>query len=784
MAQEFKSEALEANKYITRQDCEVIPQEQEEFLEISASYWGINNSAREFIKEYNHPYSNWKFLSEHIKKIAIDNIWLYKKSDKRIFAVDMIIDFFKKIFEKAKSNEIKQNVMLTYLQFFDLLAGDGGASVYVRQLSKILDGIEKWIVDPELTQIFVEISGNFKTQLDISSGKNESPELAELSDRITGLIKQDLQLNLRFWQEQSDVLAWLSSEKHLLTRDYSADLVSVSKDRFAALLTQLNSLTTRKEIVRQIPSFKEIANSFRSATSVFDTASEKIYYLFYLLYLNGMNHLKDHLLWDINKLMKNISNQMDATQIEQFLKTSFGIFKVLMPEHEGTILDCIATLGKAMTDSGNENLINMLQNEIINLGFISPGEIYLTEDWQIHRNINHVKNIRVWMELTETAPEKYSRLLQALIVNLKIGGIFISDTDLFQKDVSKLLNSPIEPVYKQVKQLCRAFPVYFNEIGAEGELREVSTLMDEIGMRKDNLIHFMRKQVHTESNNTHIDLAKKILCFWYDGKKERLHNRIPEDVYESIDLSNVWFVGMHEVIVFLCDKLGVQPENLVSVKEQTISDTLDTFNSPDDLNTRRLKLFIRLQILLKEKYSFSTKNIISILHRYSFFNSAEIDELSEYLDDAKHDEAIKMTFDFMEQLNQVVFNPEKTESWENIYYKRHVAVGIPSMYGEYHEKKFEALGLIFRLEKLSAKLIEKEIMKINFSYLNANSLHKIFKILTYFNRGIRLDGIKNEVFNSNLQMLQYALTSKSFSLGQYINILQFIHKNIQEIINK
>ena len=111
-------------------------------------------------------------------------------------------------------------------------------------------------------------------------------------------------------------------------------------------------------------------------------------------------------------------------------------------------------------------------------------------------------------------------------------------------------------------------------------------------------------------------------------------------------------------------------------------------------------------------------------------------------------------------------------------------MGIPSIYGEYHEKKFEALGLIFRLERLSARLLDKQIAGINFNYLTANSLHKIFRILIHFNRGMMLDGINLQVFYSNIQMFQYALTSKSFSLGQYINIMQFIHTNIQEIINK
>ena len=53
-----------------------------------------------------------------------------------------------------------------------------------------------------------------------------------------------------------------------------------------------------------------------------------------------------------------------------------------------------------------------------------------------------------------------------MIVNLKLGGIFLSDTDLFQREITKILNSNISPYYKKVKQLTRIFPVYFNEIGA------------------------------------------------------------------------------------------------------------------------------------------------------------------------------------------------------------------------------------------------------------------------------------------------------------------------------
>ena len=111
------------------------------------------------------------------------------------------------------------------------------------------------------------------------------------------------------------------------------------------------------------------------------------------------------------------------------------------------------------------------------------------------------------------------RLLSALIINLRIGGIFIFDTDFFQKDITKLLNSDIFPIYKKVKQLAGIFPVYFNEIGAEGLLRDVSTKIDEITHRNDILIHFLRKQIHTEGNNSHIQITMDVIHFWYHKDK-------------------------------------------------------------------------------------------------------------------------------------------------------------------------------------------------------------------------------------------------------------------------
>ena len=93
-------------------------------------------------------------------------------------------------------------------------------------------------------------------------------------------------------------------------------------------------------------------------------------------------------------------------------------------------------------------------------------------------NPYHLPKIRCWMHIIESNPALYERLAAALNVQLRLGGVHIADTDLFQRDVTRFLDADIRPIYFVAKQLLRTLPVYFNEVGAEGELRVVSTQID------------------------------------------------------------------------------------------------------------------------------------------------------------------------------------------------------------------------------------------------------------------------------------------------------------------
>lgn len=379
---------------------------------------------------------------------------------------------------------------------------------------------------------------------------------------------------------------------------------------------------------------------------------------------------------------------------------------------------------------------------------------------------------------------RHGKVAQRLDCEPAAGGIFISDTDLFQREITKVLNSNISPYYKKVKQLTRIFPVYFNEIGAEGEIRKVTTTMDEISGRQDKLVHFLRKQVHTESNNTLIGLTLKIFRFWHDGDLDKLRPVLPVNVYSAIDKQSEWFAPVHQMVNEMCRINQSDPEALLMLSQPAFDQLLQQLETKNQRDMERLHDIHSLYAHLREKYSFESVNIIQLLQRYPFIAEAEIEKLDKALKTNDFKRSLRLIYGFMDKLRKIIFNPEESEGWENIYHKRHIAIGIPSMYGVYRENKFEALGLTFRLEKVATRLMEKVVGNINLDYISATTLEEIHVILDYFREGLELDGITNQSFNSNLQMLRYSLTSRSFSFDQYINIFQFIAQDIRRIIIK
>lgn len=769
----LQSKALEANLAQTRAEAITLPPEHEAFIALSKSHFGIHQKTREFFLEYHHPFSNRQFVVERWREILLRDFWFYGPLPDGEKAFGTLLDIGRRLAAEPLDGHLQEAVVETLLEFIGSHAEE--RIIRLPLIGQALDVLEEWVRRNE--PACIRASRQFKEHLP------KTAALADFSPRALALARTALERSVRFWESTADVEQWLLKHSDLFGGGWGAIASSLGKPYFAELQQKLSEAADWKAL-NEIPSFDEIAARFRQTAERFGTPLEKIYFLVHLLDLPGMSRLKDNLLWDINRLLRNIHKHVSGEALITFAANLMDLFEGLRAQLPGEVLDCLLTLGKELIDTEDGAVTDFFVHRLIAFGFTGPGEIRITPDWQIEVNPNHVKHIRVWLELFEYDARAMKDLLPALIVNLRLGGIFISDTDLFQKDVTRLLNAEIGPVFKIVKDLARLFPVYFTEIGAEGELRDVTTAVDELSKRRDRLIHFLRKQTHTESNNTHVELTRRILRFWYDGDREPLRKLVPPDVLDSIDLQGDLFLPVHELVQALCRIGQCTPEDLLALPEERIEALLGQTGPSKGSEKERVRLLLRTYALLREKYSFEARDVIPSLRKSRIFTEAEIENLNASL--SKGDEAagLREIYRLMERLRAVILSPEPSEGWENIYYKRHVAAGIPSMYGEYREPKFEALGLTFRLEKAASRLMQGIVGDINLDYITAKTLRRVSEALELFREGLALDGIREEGFDANLKMLESSFSSASLSLDQYANILGFIEQSVKGIIEQ
>lgn len=773
MNSDFKSAALEANLALTKQDRVDLPENHRWFAGLSASYWGIHKRTKEFLNEYNHPYPDYAYIVENLHTLSLTDLWLYSSIEEAEEALLFLAGIFEELLGKDLEEKLQEHLVKTLFMLIDELIKNGDCPrPVIRQCLKLL---EKGMAKHEI--VFLRNAGYFKMYL------AKAAAVPEFNAVVCALTKEVLRKSCAYWAETTNTEGWFAAKEKLFQPLYRDKIKLIGREFFAGLAARIEASRTWDEIESNL-FFNDIANHFRYFSKTFTLSIEKIYYLIYLLHLPGMVRLKKHLLYDLNSLLKSALSELAGKEIYDFVDMLFTLFGELKEQQTDTVLDCLFTLGKEIAAAGDQKMIAHYTQRLIEFGFVYPGKIEITGDWETKVNANHVKNIRIWLDLIKTSPYNFKKLLSALVVNLNLGGIFISDTDLFQRDVSSLLNADIEPVYKQVKQLARFFPVYFNEIGAEGKLRDVSTAIDELAVRKDRLIHFVRKQIHTESNNMHIKLIQQVAAFWFSGDPSPLQALLPVDVIESIDTGSELFTGIHTIMRAACEHFKVDHAGLLQLPEEEVGAYLRSCAVDNERDKKRLLYLVQLNRLLLEKYTFETRDVIGLLSRSHFFPQKEIGRLQELLEQDRFHEAVGLIFAFMEELKKIILDKTVTEPTETIYYKRHVAIGIPSMYGQYKETKFEALGLMYRLEQVASRLIEKILEGINFEYISAKTLNSIYEALVLFKTGLELVGMVNQNFNSTLEMFRYSLNSTSVTLGQYMNIFRFMAQHIKELINE
>lgn len=524
----------------------------------------------------------------------------------------------------------------------------------------------------------------------------------------------------------------------------------------------------------------------------------------------------------------------------------------------------IYNIGKSVIESGNIGLIDFFEDILVRSKFSFPEISGIASDWSVIVNSSHLENIRTWMKLIEINPPVMKKLSASLIVNLKLYGVFLKDTDVFQRDISKLLNSNYRDVFYLIISLASVFPAFYHDIGATGDIRAFTERIDT-NHKMDDLIHFMRKQVHVESSSQTVSLLQRIMEYWMTGRKTLLKNMVPAEVYDNLgefftlinlDVEQAPRVIYHEalkrfpgqgdakfwdfldavdesafmefvdgasfegvteeekkkaihyfslyfetrlptemtkILHFMKNKFSLDSSKKIiwkfiyEISDDDFRKMFDEVRTRDisKVNIEKFITFLHVYRLLFDKYNFTDIRVIEKLELYAreilfeppagFFDAIKGPDTLAALDVLLREQLVLK--------DEILLSSQVFEPLDTIDLKRHIAFGIPSMYGSYKEKKFDTLKVFFHMNLIRVRFFETIIEDMDIPAGGAIRFGDVKKVLKLFIKTFVIDGLANQ------EMLNYnnLLETPNLKLSQLRDIVTHtltIHGEISDRFNE
>lgn len=540
----------------------------------------------------------------------------------------------------------------------------------------------------------------------------------------------------------------------------------------------------------KIPSQTELLNKLRELPKNFSDSGDSllnlqitVYYLFWILDTEHLKDLHEFSLRELGRVIKNFLlsfNRADTQKLILLLSSVFQKLDKFFYVLPASVIFCLEEVGNAIYRLKIPEILNFYIENLILLGFHTPQFKGFYRDYTININQYHIANLRLWFDLISKNPQESKELISALTIYLFLGGIHIKDTDLFQRDVTKLLNSEISQVFYLIKPLLKKIPVYFNEINAEGLLRTVSTQVDEIFKRKDPLMHFIRKQIHVESSPLLVDLIEKTIQFWITADRKVLEPYVSEEILEELKLIDDHLKELQLLFKGLLNDLTT--EQILLTPIDVLVNKVESFPVSEIVKNKAM-LTIRLYQLLHAKYKTEVIEVESFLKEAFYHGLPDASYLVDVLQDSSLFKKVDALVTYLESLKKIMLSSEKYEAFEDITHKRHIVAGIPSVSGRYSERKFNALSVFLRLENLLNSLLDEVEQSIDLSFITRATLFRIEKYLKLFGRILELNGISSQKYINTLSMLSVALEIRRFTFSQYMDIFRNLAESVSDIVN-
>jgi pyruvate,orthophosphate dikinase len=791
----FDSDALRANIGRTAQTV-VIPDRYLPLVEAVQGLHGVRTSLTETVGEYFHTFRNADMLVEGFQTTLLRNWPYFERSADRSSLFGLLAELVLGLLDSPLTAEQASPLLRGLLQWCtDALNGQHG-STYDDSLEMIGESLVRLL--PVQPVAFLERDALLR---DLVALAGRRPALAPV---YFGLYRRVLLLGYRRVEERLDVPGWATARAAGLT-----DPAAIA-ERFAFLAGKRLSALVRgagkapdEELLsaEQYPVLSDILGRAIGRLFQVENLEDRFAVCLYFLKDDTLGYRQNEVMADLLGVVKQMLHPERHLDVDRILSRLTEFFRDRDNQFLLMRFKCYEAIGVAIGEAGNVKAADHLIADILYWRFQYPEISGATDEWETVVNPFHLPKIRCWMHIIESNPALYERLAAALNVQLRLGGVYIADTDLFQRDVSRFLDADIRPIYFVAKQLLRTLPVYFNEVGAEGELRAVSTQIDEICGRRDTLMHFLRKQLHAESSNRMVAFCRAVLHYWMTLEPSALEPFLSANTLELVRGEPEWARGPHATLLALQEQLDApQLEELLGrlltltpAELGTQLELLDTGvaagdGAASDTERRRVALLVRTYQLIANKYSLSADDVGAAVGRHRQLEAKVRRRFERALTawqarplPAARDRLLDAALDVLQALKAIVLSPTPSAATENIYQKRHIAAGIPSIYGNYSEPKFDALGLSFRVENLVDRLLEDLVAEGMEPYVTRATLRRMSTAIGRFERALSIDGVDSRALGANLALLDASFSSRNFTFGQYENVFQFLVSSVTEL---
>ena len=484
------SDALKANLQETAAAVSIDPA-YAPLQEIVSRFQGLSTKLETLLYEISHPYRNWKMIIPELRSFVLKNINIYRDHEQGPAAFSLFVDiFFNALLESAKNDQLTGRTLEALLAYMDKLVLNLNAASLLRYESVLtaffsrvqeLDSLE-----PQLMLAIVQSQHALRKMTGhimlLRQGQQKSDDIH--CQALRELMHTILFRNYEYWLSEDDPGPWFSKS----CGDYCATwpgrplLSAISHDqihRHVEALKELAALNEPRyalEEMLELPGHMDFVRIYRDipAKMTQGLASEKdvefldnwrLLFLFRIMETRGLSLIHEETLREINRSLVQLIRRQSFEQIERFFVTTFQLLKANVRRYPHTSLQCIQTIGNEVFQRNNSRLVEAFLWETVRFGFQYANVRGVDEDWQPIANPAHLTNIRVWLSLIQQEPKWCSTLFSALIINLRLSGTCVRDTDLFQRDITTLLNHPISPIYNLAKQFTKLLPRCLHRAG-------------------------------------------------------------------------------------------------------------------------------------------------------------------------------------------------------------------------------------------------------------------------------------------------------------------------------